>query len=225
MDAQDDLRPIVWHDPFAPREGAFQRVVRFSLVAGAHVLLIAIGLHFAAQPEARQAARELLVRLIELPQPAPQVKEATPPPPKPEPVKRPLPPPPVLTAAAETPTPTNFVVATQPPAPPRVEPVSAPPAPPAVSAARFDADYLNNPKPVYPTFSRRQGEEGKVLLRVHVSSAGTALEVALKDSSGYPRLDAAARDAVQAWRFVPARRGDEPIESWVVVPIVFKLDS
>jgi protein TonB len=31
-------------------------------------------------------------------------------------------------------------------------------------------------------------------------------------------------DAVTRWRFVPARRGDEAIESSVVVPITFALD-
>ena len=35
----------------------------------------------------------------------------------------------------------------------------------------------------------------------------------------------AAREAVARWRFVPARRGDIAIESWVLVPIVFKLQG
>jgi len=30
---------------------------------------------------------------------------------------------------------------------------------------------------------------------------------------------------VARWRFVPAKRGDEPIEASVIVPIVFRLDS
>ena len=33
------------------------------------------------------------------------------------------------------------------------------------------------------------------------------------------------REAVARWRFVPARRGDSAIESWVLVPIVFKLQG
>jgi protein TonB len=74
-------------------------------------------------------------------------------------------------------------------------------------------------------FSRRQGEEGEVQLRVRVGSDGTALEVEIRQSSGYARLDAAARDAVLRWRFVPAKRGDEAVESWVGVPIVFSLEN
>ncbi len=59
---------------------------------------------------------------------------------------------------------------------------------------------------------------------MRVSAQGTALDVADQKSSGFPRLDAAAQDAVTRWRFVPARRGDEAIESSVVVPITFALD-
>ena len=95
----------------------------------------------------------------------------------------------------------------------------------AVIAARFDADYLSNPKPVYPVGSRRLGEEGTVLLRVKVSPGGTPINVEIKRSCGFPRLDEAARLAVEQWRFVPARRGDEAVESWVSVPIVFSLQT
>jgi protein TonB len=91
-------------------------------------------------------------------------------------------------------------------------------------AARFDADYLHNPKPVYPALSRRQSEEGKVLLKVRVSAQGNALEVAISRSSGFPRLDSAAIDAVTHWRFVPAKRGDETVDSSVIVPITFALE-
>ena len=45
------------------------------------------------------------------------------------------------------------------------------------SRARFDADYLQNPKPKYPALSRRLGEEGKVVLRVRAERAGAALSV------------------------------------------------
>lgn len=96
---------------------------------------------------------------------------------------------------------------------------------PATTAANFDAAYLQNPKPSYPAISRRFGEEGKVLLRVRVSSEGKPLAVDLEKSSNFERLDNAARQVVLNWRFVPARRGDETIEATVTVPIIFRLDS
>ncbi|MDQ5960832.1 MAG: periplasmic protein TonB, partial [Pseudomonadota bacterium] len=94
-----------------------------------------------------------------------------------------------------------------------------------ITAARFDADYLQNPKPVYPPMSRRMNEEGKVVLRVRVSAQGQPLAVEIKQSSGYARLDEAAKTAVERWRFVPARQGSEAIEASVLVPLNFTLSN
>jgi protein TonB len=89
----------------------------------------------------------------------------------------------------------------------------------------FNADYLVNPPPPYPTLSRRKGEEGRVVLRVLVNAAGTAQTVEIRASSGHERLDMAARDTVRRWKFVPARRGAEPVSAWVLVPISFRLEG
>ena len=91
--------------------------------------------------------------------------------------------------------------------------------------ARFDAAYLRNPAPRYPPLARRLGEQGRIILRVRVDSAGNPATIELFESSGSARLDAAARQTVAGWRFVPARRGGKPIESWVQVPIIFKLEN
>ncbi len=98
-------------------------------------------------------------------------------------------------------------------------------ASPAVTPARFDAAYLHNPRPDYPPLSRRLGEEGRVLLRVRVSREGLAAAVDLEKSSNFERLDEVARAVVSHWRFVPAKRGDEAVETTVIVPIVFRLDG
>ena len=99
----------------------------------------------------------------------------------------------------------------------RAEPPATPPL--------FNAAYLRNPAPVYPTVARRSGTEGTVMLKVLVSPEGAPVRVELDQSSGSQPLDGAALDAVKGWRFVPARRGTQNIEGWVRVPIVFKLDS
>lgn len=93
------------------------------------------------------------------------------------------------------------------------------------SQARFDADYLRNPAPPYPAISRRMREEGKVTLRVLVTPQGTAESVEVKTSSGSARLDEAALRTVRQWRFIPARRGDTAVQSWVLVPVIFKLEQ
>ena len=97
--------------------------------------------------------------------------------------------------------------------------------PSPVSRARFDAAYLDNPRPVYPRVSRRTGEQGRVLLRVRVEASGAPSNVQLHTSSGSRRLDKAALEAVNRWRFEPAKRGETAIASWIVVPIDFKLEG
>ena len=91
--------------------------------------------------------------------------------------------------------------------------------------SRYDVATLNNPKPPYPLAARRHGAQGRVILSVQVSAGGTSNEVLLKRSSGHAVLDNAALQTVRHWRFVPARRGDTPVESWVDVPIIFRLES
>jgi len=93
----------------------------------------------------------------------------------------------------------------------------------SVQAPRYDAAYLNNPAPDYPALSRRLGEEGKVVLRVLVGENGRPAQIEIRNSSGSPRLDQAALTAVGRWQFVAARRGEEFVAAWVLVPLVFNL--
>lgn len=135
-------------------------------------------------------------------------------------------PPPIHTLAPVRPEP---VVAAAAPAPaaPIAPPTVVPPSviPPPVVPPRFDADYLDNPAPAYPALSRRMGEHGRVLLRVYVGPDGQAAQVEVRESSGFERLDKAARETVQRWRFVPARQGDKGVAAWVQVPISFSIRS
>lgn len=87
------------------------------------------------------------------------------------------------------------------------------------------AGYLHNPKPRYPSIAVARNWEGLVRLRVYVLPDGSPGQVLLHQSSGHDALDEAALDVVHRWRFVPARRGEQAIASWVVVPLAFKLDS
>lgn len=99
-------------------------------------------------------------------------------------------------------------------------PVAAPVTPP-----RFDAAYLDNPAPAYPAAARRLGEQGRVVLRVHVSADGLPRDIETATSSGSLRLDGAARSAVERWRFVPARQGEQAVAAWVLVPLTFTLGN
>ena len=82
---------------------------------------------------------------------------------------------------------------------------------------------LGNRPPLYPTSARGQGVEGQVVLVVRVTRAGRPHKVSVRRSSGAAILDRAARRAVEKWRFRPAMKDGQAVESEVVVPIVFRL--
>jgi len=207
-------------------------------------LLAVIALHIGllylvmqANPDIGKKLAPLVVSLITPPEPLPRA----PPPPPPRPQVKPViqldaPPVPVASVPAVEPMPNAITIELPPPRPafsaplpsqPVVDAIKAAPptAPPPVAPPRFDAAYLKNPSPHYPSVARRRGEQGRVHLRVYVSSEGSALRVEVRTSSGSTLLDQAAKEAVERWRFVPAKQGDQPVEAWVVVPIVFTLEG
>ena len=93
------------------------------------------------------------------------------------------------------------------------------------SAALTQARYRDTPQPHYPNSARREGKEGRVLLRVLVDEQGKTKAIEVNTSSGHDLLDRAATDAIKNWRFVPARVGGKPIETWVKIPIEFQLSN
>lgn len=139
------------------------------------------------------------------------------------------------------PTPKKVAVKKNPPAPkPQAEaksavaPITPAPVTPQAAAQPVDApltpplanaDYLHNPAPSYPDVAISRGYEGTVLLNVQVRADGKVQTIRIHQSSGYPSLDDAARDTVLRWSFVPARRGNQPVSGWVVVPVDFSLNS
>lgn len=211
----EEPRPLLW------------RGIVPGAVAGLHALALLAAAEFAARPpELARPLQKLSVRLL----------EATLAPTETEPSKPQFPPPARAPASKAAPAPAHATitaptdVASAPIHPVEPQPASrqtetAPTSQAPITAARFDADYLQNPPPVYPPMSRRLKEEGGVLLRVRVSAQGMALDVEIEQSSGSPRLDEAARSAVAQWRFIPARQGSEAIESSVRVPLAFNLDT
>lgn len=85
--------------------------------------------------------------------------------------------------------------------------------------------YNDNAKPTYPRQARLRGEQGTVLLSVHVTEDGRVGDVRIAQSSGFPELDETGLAAVRRWTFHPARRGDRTIAAWIRVPIRFRLED
>ncbi|MDQ0032659.1 protein TonB [Variovorax boronicumulans] len=138
------------------------------------------------------------------PPPPPKVAKA-PPPPRPQAIRepRPTPAPQAPAGTTEPPPPPAPPAAPTPPAPPALPP--APPAPPAVQLPSSNADYLQNPKAVYPAMSKRLGEQGKVIVKVLVGVDGLPKSAEVKKSSGFDRLDEAAIEYIMKCRFVPGK--------------------
>lgn len=122
----------------------------------------------------------------------------------------------VMTTAAATDSPTASSVAENVGGEQRDEPLVE---------SRYDVAALNNPKPPYPLAARRQGAEGRVMLRAQVLEDGRCAEVRIVRSSGHALLDESALSTVRRWRFVPATRAGTPVAALVDVPISFRLDQ
>jgi protein TonB len=107
---------------------------------------------------------------------------------------------------------------------------AAVPPPPSTSEDRSTpklistVEYLREPAPRYPPQSRRLREEGLVVLKVLIDERGAASEIQIESSSGYARLDHAAREAVQRAAFRPYVEDGAPRRALVLIPIEFSLN-
>lgn len=93
----------------------------------------------------------------------------------------------------------------------------------SVAGLESGAEAIDAIVPVYPVRSRRTGEEGVVRIAVEIAPSGEPVEVQIVESSGYPRLDDAARAAVLQARFTPAHRFGRPSASQKTFRFIFEL--
>lgn len=185
----------------------------------------------------------IAVQWIALPTPAPE--PVAPPVPSPRPAPRPTArPTPVLAAAprpqtappamtAPTPAPADQTVpetaaaptpsaAPAPTAPAAPHPAAAPAGPVQLPANALR--YVTMPRQVYPPVSRRLGETGTVLVQVIVDVNGLPRQVTLHRSSGHPRLDEQALQAMRAARFQPCWVEGHPVEAVAIAPLAYSLE-
>jgi periplasmic protein TonB len=90
-------------------------------------------------------------------------------------------------------------------------------APPVVESV----EYVRPPQPVYPSESTRRRERGTVLLRVLVDALGRPAQIQVERSSGFSRLDEAARTAVEKSLFRPYEMNGIAQPAQVLIPIEF----
>lgn len=116
----------------------------------------------------------------------------------------------------------DTVTETEPPLQQAV--ASTPPAAAPVKMPDANAAHLQNPAPVYPVLSRKLKEQGTVVLNLLVLASGQVGDVKLEKSSGYPRLDDSAMQAVKHWHYVPAVKNGTAIDYWHIQPVIFTLN-
>jgi protein TonB len=158
-----------------------------------------------------------------------QKPDIPPPPPPPPPKNLPPPPPsyvPPVDVQVSAPPPVNAIAAVsntpQPPAPPSPLPVSNTPAAPVRTGAVVNS--ANCEKPDYPSASRRLEEEGTVSLRFLVGVDGKVLQAEVEKSSGFRRLDEAARAGLAKCQFKPATLDGKPEQAWASMKYTWRLE-
>ena len=196
--------------PYATR----QRSPRKHLTGiGLVVLLHALLLWAISSGLARQVVRMTentveAVLMTEAPPPTPT------PPPKTPPPKTPAPPPPAPTSTAPA--------ITQPTAPPAAAP-AAPPTPAIRTGAVIQAG-AHCAKPDYPSASRRMEEEGTVTLKFLIGVDGKVIQADIEKTSGFTRLDEAARNALSKCQFRPGTVDGKPEQSWASIKYTWRLE-
>jgi protein TonB len=104
-------------------------------------------------------------------------------------------------------------------------PVPVKPPGPIVLGGELNGTCPDWSPPAYPPLSRRLGEEGKTVLQVELGATGSVDHVIVKESSGFPRLDAAALATVKRWHCNPATREGKAVRAVAIQPFKFVLEE
>lgn len=79
--------------------------------------------------------------------------------------------------------------------------------------------------PIYPPASRRLGETGTVVLKLHVLEDGSVGDAIIEKSSGYPDLDYSAMYESFRWKLDPGTVDGQPQRMWGQFAVTFKLSK
>lgn len=96
---------------------------------------------------------------------------------------------------------------------------------PVLEAARYDQRFIDDFKPDYPAAMRREDREGSVTLRVTIDARGRVIAVDALRATDPAFFEAARRHALRYWRFVPAKRDGQPVESQQTMTLQFRLEA
>ncbi len=213
---------------YAEPHDSSRRFTGFAFVVVLHILLVYALVNGLARKIVEVVQAPLETKIIEEVKPPPPDKPPPPPPPKLAAPPPPFIPPPEISIQNPVPTQNTItaVSAVRPPveaAVPRpAAPVTAPAGPARTSAV---VDSRNCQKPEYPSQSLRAQEEGLVVLQFLIGEDGVPLDSKVDKSSGYRRLDEAARKALVLCRFKPGTENGKPVQSWARLEYLWKIEE
>lgn len=96
-------------------------------------------------------------------------------------------------------------------------------AEPVFVGARINPGYAKALQPVYPPGMIRAETEGFATVRVLIGTDGRVKQVEVVKASDPAFLDATRKQALTKWRFLPATRDGEAVESWREMTVRFQL--
>jgi protein TonB len=179
-----------------------------------HILPALDFLHWTS-PSTKPDDERVMANLVspEAAQKSQQAPAATPPKPKEEPKKpveeKPLPKPVSPQTPAQQPTPPQKQSEAKSDSQPQNAAV-APSTAGGTSGTPIQTDigklvvvYQPDADAYYPSFSKRSGEQGAVVVRLIIDETGSVEDIALLQSSTFPRLDRAASEIGRRYRFQP----------------------
>ncbi len=100
-----------------------------------------------------------------------------------------------------------------------------PPHVPVFVQTKLDPRYADDFKPDYPLDMRRLAKEGSVTVRVMVNEKGRVVGVELVKASDSAFFEAAKRQALSRWRFIPATRDGKAVGSELTLTLTFRLED
>lgn len=195
-----------------------RHLVGIGFVVLLHVILVWALVNGLAHKVVEVVKGPLETKIIKEVKPPPP--EAPPPPPKLAPPPPPFIPPPEVNIAPDAASAQNTITAVT-----TAKPEEPPPqqeAPKAVSHTAPVVKASGCHEPEYPSASARNGEAGRVVLQLLVGVNGKVTDSRVEVSSGYPRLDEAARSALSLCKFTPGTADSKPEEAWARIAYVFK---
>lgn len=88
---------------------------------------------------------------------------------------------------------------------------------------KFRVTYQPDVDAYYPSFSKRAGEQGKVVVRLIIDETGIVEDISLLQSSTFPRLDRAGIEIGKRYQFTPFIVNGAPQRISTNIQINFKL--